>query len=167
MACVNALLPVHRMFTAAPHESARALLAEAIRAFPGLSEASASAWGEDLMLLLTLARNIAPASPLRVHLETRANDACLRFHADNVSLRMICTYRGAGTQWLPVHAVDLDPLGHGGNGRASSVSEIPTGAVAVMKGLRYPDGGDHALVHRSPPADAVHPRVVAVVDILI
>lgn len=167
MAGVQALMPVHRTFTVSPSEDARALLSEAIRAFPGLSETSARAWGGDLALLLSLARSIAPASPLRVRLETKANDACRLFHADNVALRVICTYRGAGTQWLPVQAVDRNRLSDAAQDRPSSIREIGTGAVAVMKGLKYPDGGDHALVHRSPPADAVQPRVVAVVDILI
>ncbi len=167
MAGVQAVMPVHRMFTVSPDEDARALLTEAIRAFPGLSETSARAWGEDLALLLSLARSIAPGSPLRLRLETKANDACCLFHADNVALRMICTYRGAGTQWIPAPAVDRNRSSTAANDRPSSVHEIGTGAVAVMKGLKYPDGGDHALVHRSPPADAAHPRVVAVVDILI
>ncbi len=29
-------------------------------------------------------------------------DSCKRFHADAVGLRLLCTYHGAGTEWLPL-----------------------------------------------------------------
>jgi len=170
MVGVHAFMPVHRLFNLPPHAPAQEALAAAVAVFPGMKDASARAWQDDLMRLLTLARGLAPDAALRVRLETKANDACRRFHVDSIALRMICTYRGGGTQWLPGHAVDRACLGSSSDEHvldASAMREIPTGAVAVMKGLRYPGRAADALVHRSPPATAAEPRVVAVVDILI
>lgn len=167
---IRALMPVHQLFALEPGAPVRDSLDEALKHFPGLSDDGARAWCDDLIRLVTLARAIEPAAPVRVRLETKANDACRRFHADSVPLRLICTYRGAGTQWLPGHAVDRACLGCGGDDHVldpHAAREISTGAVAVMKGLDFPGGRQRALVHRSPPANAAHPRVVAVIDILL
>jgi len=133
MVGVHAFMPVHRLFNLPPHAPAQEALAAAVAVFPGMKDASARAWQDDLMRLLTLARGLAP-------------DAA------------------------PGHAVDRACLGSSSDEHvldASAMREIPTGAVAVMKGLRYPGRAADALVHRSPPATAAEPRVVAVVDILI
>ncbi len=88
----------------------------------------------------------------RIRLEALVHDGCKKWHADAVGLRMLCTYQGAGTQWLSMDggapiAQTLDgpvPLG--------SIGQIPTGAIAVLKGERYPDNEGNGCIHRSPPA---------------
>lgn len=35
-----------------------------------------------------------------LRLERVTGDACKRWHADYVSVRLICTYRGAATRWI-------------------------------------------------------------------
>jgi hypothetical protein len=70
-----------------------------------------------------------------LRLERVTGDACKRWHADYVSVRLICTYRGAATRWIE------QP---GDRQRA-----LATGTVGLFKGRVL--AGDDAIVHRSPP----------------
>jgi hypothetical protein len=78
------------------------------------------------------------------------------FHVDGVGLRLLCTYAGPGTEWVPHHAVDRAQLGLRArtSERANaaivrdprSVRRLQSGWVAILKGRRAGRG----LVHRSP-----------------
>ena len=171
MAALYALMPLHRLFTLDADDDAASALDHALVGFGQLPESSSRAWRDDLLGLIAHARGLAPQTAVRVRIETKVNDGCRLFHADNVPLRLICTYRGPGTQWLPEDAFDRDGLRRGSNDLVldwSAVRELAAGDVAVMKGLRFPGAGvTDTLVHRSPSAGAAQPRVVAVIDILL
>lgn len=93
----------------------------------------------------------ATGGAVRVRLRRIAGPACRRWHTDVVRLRLLCTYVGAPTQWLPLP---------GGAHAARRLEEaaslpcapraIPRGAVAVMKGEGFAPGS--GCIHRSPPA---------------
>lgn len=168
MAALRVLMPRHRMFSLAPGAAADAALDEALHGFHGTAAAARDPWRSDLLGLLALARELAPQALLRVRIETKASNACQLFHVDHVALRLICTYRGQGTQWLPETAFDRGGLARGNNDHVrdwSALQEIPTGAVAVMKGDRFPSQPGRGLLHRSPPAGPDAPRILAIVDI--
>lgn len=90
--------------------------------------------------------------PVRIRLEAITGPACHRWHADAIGLRLLCTYRGAGTEWLPMAggaqaARGLDPKAlPGGRGR------IAAGAVALLKGEGFAGNAGFGCIHRSPPA---------------
>lgn len=71
---------------------------------------------------------------------------CVRYHADNVPLRLVCAYRGPGTLWLdqdnfdPANAQALRP---------QDVHQAGEWEVLVMKGKL---GNVSPLYHKSPPA---------------
>lgn len=170
MAALYTLMPLQRLFTLGADEDAARTLDRALVGFGQLPAPSAKAWRDDLLQLIAVARGLAPQADVRVRIETKVNDACRLFHADNVPLRMICAYRGPGTQWLPEGTFDRAELGRGSNDLVrdwSVIRQLATGDVAVMKGLRFPGTCADALVHRSPPADATQPRVVVVIDVLL
>ena len=73
---------------------------------------------------------------MAVRLDVVDTDACRRFHADYVPLRLLCTYVGPGTQW---HRCD----------RADRVEQLAAGEVAIFKGRDALD--PPVLLHRSPP----------------
>lgn len=92
---------------------------------------------------------------LEVRLAVVREAACPRWHADAVRARLLCTYRGAGTQVGPAGA-DRTPV------RAES---LPRGAVAVLRGSAWPGAERTALVHRSPAvADETAARLLLVLD---
>jgi len=93
---------------------------------------------------------IAGQRSLRARLEVVTDDSCHRFHADAVRLRLLCTYRGAGTQWLAL------PGGAAAARVLGSRPPVPpealgTGAVAILKGEAHPGQAGHGCIHRSPP----------------
>jgi hypothetical protein len=89
---------------------------------------------------------------LRIRLEAIAGPACHRWHADAVGLRLLCTYRGPGTEWLPLAggvtvARSLDP-----KALPDEPKRVATGAVAILKGEGFAGNAGFGCIHRSPPA---------------
>jgi len=69
-----------------------------------------------------------------------------------VGLRLLCSYWGPGTEWLPLvggapaaRALKADAL-------PSEASQIATRAVAILKGEGFPGNAGFGCIHRSPPA---------------
>lgn len=104
--------------------------------------------------------------PVRVEaIETRV---CRRFHVDHVGLRLLCTLYGAGTEWLPEAAADRRQLGAGGGEVArdpAAVQALAPGDVALLKGHCHPRGGGLGLIHRSPEASPLAPRLLLAADL--
>lgn len=102
-----------------------------------------------------LARPLAGQGTLTLRLETVSDDGCRRFHVDRVQLRMLCTYLGPGTEWLPEAQVDREALAaHQPNElilRRGSPQRLAPFWVAILKGEVYPGQAGRGQVHRSPP----------------
>lgn len=92
---------------------------------------------------------------LKIRLDRVVGPACPRFHHDAVGVRLLCTYRGPGTEWVPNDCVNIDAVGQGLPNedivpQAESVTQrIPRFAVSYLKGKNAPDGS-LGIVHRSP-----------------
>lgn len=95
------------------------------------------------------------ASAARLSLERLDHDGCRFFHAYMVAFRMLCSYAGKGTQWLPESAVTRDATGRATNARAdhsaADILTLATGSVALIKGDAGHGGSRFGLLHRSPP----------------
>lgn len=96
----------------------------------------AAALADDIALLTVLQRRLTGVAAIKVRLDLIETDACRRFHADYVTLRMLCTYYGAGTQWC--RTAD-----------AGTVHQLATGNVGVFKGRIAME--EPTILHRSPP----------------
>lgn len=106
----------------------------------------------DIAALITRYAAIGGWRRVEARLDVTRGVPCPRFHVDRVASRLLCTYRGRGTQWLE-DPDDPDAIG-----------ELGTGDVAIMKGSVHADGAT-ALPHRSPPwSGADGPRILLVVD---
>ncbi len=108
---------------------------------------------EDILNLLVLYEQVTKVSSFQVSLNTISTNMCRRFHADNNELRMLCTYYGPGTLWLPDYAVDRKAyLDRKDNQKIlldeSLVQQVDTGDVVILKGSLYP--GAIPVLHRSP-----------------
>ena len=89
---------------------------------------------------------------VRVRLEAITGPACHRWHSDAVGLRLLCTYRGPGTEWLPIAggaraARRIDP-----KALPCERGQLATGAVAILKGEGFRGNAGFGCIHRSPPA---------------
>ncbi|MEM7176091.1 MAG: DUF1826 domain-containing protein [Pseudomonadota bacterium] len=115
-----------------------------------------SAWLiEDIRSLAVRFNELVPAPFLRLRLDVINTDACRRFHIDPVVARLICTYRGTGTQ-LGFSADENAP---------SEIFTVPTGAPVLLRGKLWPGTPPAGLSHRSPPiAGTGEVRLVLVID---
>ncbi|MCG7499693.1 DUF1826 domain-containing protein [Vibrio sp. Of7-15] len=99
---------------------------------------------------------------------------CPRFHFDQVPCRLVTTYHGTATQWLPNDALDRSKLGHGSNGQPDSLSglyrhesdiqQLSCGDVALLKGERWSGNENASLVHRSPITESGEARLLLTLD---
>lgn len=142
-----------QMTTPVDHASA-ALTAAFARQLPAPWHAALAA---DIAALAASFAAIMDLSQVVIRLERVVGDACKRWHADYVSVRLICTYRGSGTQWIERSVETAD----------ASAVDIPrsldTGAVGLFKGRIL--AGDQAIIHRSPPiAGTGEARLLLVLD---
>lgn len=109
-----------------------------------------------------------------LRLATLDNAMCPRFHVDKVPCRLVSTYHGIATQWLPNHVVDRSKLGHGSNGQPDSVSglyakeslvqQVTCGDVALLKGELWIGNENSGLVHRSPAMQNEATRLLLTLD---
>ena len=109
-----------------------------------------------------------------VRLATLDRAMCPRFHVDRVPCRLVTTFYGTATQWLPNHVLDRSKLGHGSNGQPdhlsglyqdeSDVQQLSRGDVALLKGGAWIGNEETALVHRSPMVSAQENRLLLTLD---
>jgi hypothetical protein len=102
---------------------------------------------DDILMLVKRFAAIASTDIVDIRLDRLRHDACWKFHRDQVSLRLLTTYRGPATQIVPqTHAEEALR-----NQRAyrGPLEGLPDGAVALFKGIQA--GPDTGVVHRSPP----------------
>lgn len=99
---------------------------------------------------------------------------CPRFHIDHIPCRLVTTYFGETTQWLPHDRVDHSKLGAGSNGSEdacsglypceSDIQSLRCGEVALLKGKAW-EGNEHGgLVHRSPAVQSGKGRLLLTLD---
>jgi len=109
----------------------------------------------DIVSLIKVFGELTENSTFKVLLSTVNSNMCRRFHTDINDLRLLCTYSGQGTLWIPEEFVNREALNSCGDNEcilrdASQVQQVPTGSVAIIKGAIYPKEGTKACVHRSP-----------------
>ncbi|KQM98902.1 DUF1826 domain-containing protein [Sphingomonas sp. Leaf25] len=116
----------------------------------GYGDMLADVLGRDIAMLVARHAALTGEDRLRVRLDVIDTDACRRFHADYVTLRLLCTYAGPGTQWC-----DAD--------EPEAVRDVATGSVGVFKGRLLLD--PPSVLHRSPPIAATGGRrLMLVID---
>jgi hypothetical protein len=109
----------------------------------------------DAAMLAARFAAVTGARRLRLRLDVIRDDACRLWHLDRVRARMLCAYRGAGTEFGPGRP--------GGAPRA--MRALGRGDVGVFRGALWPWAGE-TLLHRSPPmAGRRETRLLLVIDL--
>ncbi|WP_300112095.1 DUF1826 domain-containing protein [Sphingobium sp.] len=103
--------------------------------YAGLTPALA----DEILPLCARFAAIMDCSWMKLRLEVVETDACRKFHADNVSARLLMPLVGPGTQW--VHTGDDD-----------IVQALQPGEVGLFKGWKWTEAP--RILHRSPPVAA-------------
>ena len=121
----------------------------------GLDPRAFGAWIADLRELAEMFFGLCMGRDVTLRLETTDRDGCPRFHVDRTHLRLLCTYRGPGTEWLTDDQVDRDTQGRGEPNerivRFGKPERFEPFWVGILKGDAYPGNAGRGLVHRSPP----------------
>jgi hypothetical protein len=119
----------------------KAMLAPCVDAPPS----ARAALGADLLVLANCFCQATNAFEFECRVETVDDNSCWKFHQDNVALRLLTTYRGPGTQWVPRSRAEEAIKAQ--EAYSGSLYEIPRFGVALMKGSAAAGSG---IVHRSP-----------------
>lgn len=108
---------------------------------------------EDIAGVLSLFARTTKASSFRLLLASVSTNMCSRFHTDINDLRLLCTYIGPGTLWVPDEAIDQEAS----RARRSKkelvidqqqIQQASTGDVVILKGALYPEA--NPILHQSP-----------------
>jgi hypothetical protein len=109
----------------------------------------------DIAALATMFAQVMEVDMVQIRLDAVTGNACRKFHLDNVKARMLCTYRGRGTQF-GVFQPDSDP---------NPIEELPVGYVGFFRGRMWTKADYSYIVHRSPPIDGTgETRLLLVID---
>lgn len=126
------------------------------------------ALGTDIARLVAAFCRLSGANAVALRLDRVTDDACRLFHPDMVPVRLVCTYRGPATQWLPEEACDRSGIGKGDNDLIcrdwARVQSLRPFWVGVMKGEHWPGHRGGGLLHRSPPLDSGDWRLFLALD---
>ena len=104
---------------------------------------AASLLAADMLQVGSQLASLVGTMRVRMRLEVVETDACRKFHADHVTLRLLATYRGPATQWSRTV-------------RRDTVEQIGRGAAAVLKGRLMME--EPRILHRSPPISGTGER---------
>ncbi|MGO1660096.1 MAG: DUF1826 domain-containing protein [Marinobacter sp.] len=128
--------------------------------------AGAKAWLADVNEMVEMFGCLFEPAAIGVRLHVLPDTMCPRFHTDKVPVRLLVTYAGRGTEWLPENQVKRgNPSGPLPDQAVSAedIQVMPTGAVSLLKGESWIGNEGQGLVHRSPEPGA-HPRLVLGLD---
>ena len=110
---------------------------------------------DDICLLAHEFDELFAPAYLRLRFDVLTTNKCPKFHIDHVAARVLCTYRGAGTEYS-----FLDD-----QKRPAEIFSAPNCAAFALRGTKWPTNCANNLVHRSPEiTDQNETRLVFVID---
>lgn len=136
-------LPAARLVL--PVREVKTAVADLVRPAGPISAASGDgprAWFvDDVTTLATAFAGAMEVAFVRLRFDVVHDDACRKFHLDAVPARLICTYRGCGTEY-GLAGANEDP---------AQVFTAPTGAPLILRGSLGRSRTARCVRHRSPP----------------
>lgn len=107
----------------------------------------------DISFLLTLYADLLGCPTIGLRLEPLDRAMCPGWHVDRTGIRLLCTLRGPGTEWLDDAGIDrrglpdsaaplgtlLPPTGH-----------AAPGDIVLLKGAAWQGNDGRGAIHRSP-----------------
>ncbi|MAY38198.1 MULTISPECIES: DUF1826 domain-containing protein [Spongiibacter] len=154
----------HRVVLRAASDVDRAL--PGIAAYPHLAA--------DLRLLTEMFCCLFDLRSGGLRMNALRSEMCPKFHIDHVPCRLICTYTGPATEWLPHEVVDRRRLDAGSQGLSdadsglypspAAICQLAAGDVALLKGEQWAGNEGAGLVHRSPCVPDGETRLLLTLD---
>ena len=129
----------------------------------------------DIALLADLYATLLDCPRVGWRVEVLYKAMCPRFHVDRTGIRLVTTWRGAGTEWLAEADADRSKLGAASGGLPdeqsglmceNKVGRSVTGDVVLLKGSLWQGNAGRGAIHRSPACRDTMPRVMLALDAL-
>lgn len=138
---------------------------------------SAAAFYADIHQVLDMFCCLFDAKILGLRINTLEHAMCPRFHTDNVAIRLITTYYGLATEWLPDQLSNRTALGTACASQINApgaitaneknIQRMAAGDVALFKGELWAGNEGRGIIHRSPEPTAQQPkRLVMTCDLI-
>ena len=99
---------------------------------------------------------------------------CPRFHTDYLKCRLVSTYKGPATQWIPHNLVNHSKLGSGNEGKSDKesglflkdedIKQLNIGDIGLLKGEAWEGNQGGGIVHRSPHSEDSKQRLYMTID---
>lgn len=129
---------------------------------------------DDIYLLSDMLTCLFNCNSVGLRLVPLDSAMCPKFHTDNIPVRLVNTYLGPGTQWLPAGS-DKDQYNQSGqageedilNSRqkdASAIQQLNAYEVALLKGSAWDNQEQMACIHRSCQVKEHQQRVLLTLD---
>ncbi len=129
---------------------------------------------KDITRLVDIFCNLFSLNHARLKLTTLNHAMCPRFHVDRIPCRLITTYQGVATEWLPNMLADRSKLGTGNQGKpdersglfdsVAGIQQLNRGDVALLKGETWENNLGSGLIHRSPRLPLDSKRLLLTLD---
>lgn len=122
---------------------------------------SMSSLYKDISNILGSFMEISNSSEFRLTLKTVSDNMCSKFHTDINDLRLLCSYQGDGTLWLPDNIVNSvkDKNLSQTDWEAEfpeMIQQVQTGALTILKGALFP--GAQPIMHKSPNIEEINQK---------
>ena len=138
-----------------PIQQTKTMLQEEMRSVDPSAKAEVEYLINDAHRLAQSFAKILHCPYVRIRFDVVDDNACGKFHLDKVSARLICTYRGRGTQYG-----EKSPAGD-----PDIIHETQTGQLIVLRGSQWENDSPSGIVHRSPPIEGTgETRLLLVID---
>jgi hypothetical protein len=119
-------------------------------------------WIQDMANICHIFCDIQKSEHISFWLGTKRG--CKRYHLDYVPMRLLVTYAGAGTQWIPHEASDWNAYANGGTNDVickdiNKIETIKPWDVAIFRGR------EKGVLHRTPDDAMNNPSIFMRLDI--
>ena len=110
---------------------------------------------DDIAAMAGIFGDLMGSEFLRLRLDAVTTNACRKFHMDAMVARLVCTYRGDGTEYGNAE-IGGDP---------EVIQAVGTGSPIFLRGSLWEHNTSPTLLHRSPPIEGTgQTRLVLVLD---
>jgi len=125
---------------------------------------------EDIESLVRMFVDLFEVEKVGLRLELVNKTVCPYFHVDKVVSRLVTTYHGPATEWLPEQNTNRDALKtrkyadiiH----NEAELQHAKVGDVMLFKGESWEDSDVEPIVHRSPACPSHQRRLLLTLDML-
>jgi hypothetical protein len=108
---------------------------------------------DDIIELIDMLTCLLDCQQVGMRLTVLDRAMCPKFHRDNLQVRLVTTYKGPGTEWLPEPANSDD-----------DIQRAQTAEVVLLKGDAWPNNQGRGALHRSPALPRGEKRLVVTLD---